>query len=218
MFIMDMHTHTAAYSPCSITDPVEHIRRAAAVGLDGICITEHDRPWLSWEWQALQRDARGLNIILLPGQEIRCHDAEGRTKGDFLIFGPEIIIERPLTPQALIGLIHERRGIVIAAHPYRGDMRFLGAGDLLYELDQDGIEVYHPHHTRSGLDKAKAAAEKLDRAATGASDAHRLEEIGTLGTIFPEPVANLEDLVRQIKAKKTTPVSMLPGWPEEEWF
>ena len=216
MFIMDIHTHTAAYSPCSITDPVEHIRRAAAVGLDGICITEHDRPWLSWEWQALQRDARGLNIILLPGQEIRCHDAEGRTKGDFLIFGPEIIIERPLSPQALIGLIHERRGVVIAAHPYRGDMSFLGAGDLVYELDLDGIEVYHPHHTRSGLDKAKAAAAKLARAATGASDAHRLEEIGTLGTIFPEAVTNLEDLVRQIKAKKTTPTSMLPGWPEQD--
>ena len=216
MFIMDIHTHTAAYSPCSITDPIEHIKRAAAVGLDGICITEHDRPWLAWEWQALERDARGLKITLLPGQEIRCYDDEGRIKGDFLIFGPDIIIGRPLSPAALIGLIHERRGIVIAAHPYRGDMSFLGAGDLIYELSLDGLEVYHPHHTRSGLDKAKAAAEKLATAATGASDAHRLEEIGTLGTIFPEPVANLEDLVRQIKAKKTTPTSMLPGWPEQD--
>ncbi|MEN6475659.1 MAG: PHP domain-containing protein [Syntrophaceae bacterium] len=216
MFIMDIHTHTAAYSPCSITDPVEHLKRAAAVGLDGICITEHDRPWLAWEWQALERDARGLKITLLPGQEIRCYDIEGRIKGDFLIFGPDIIIERPLAPAELIGLIHERRGIVVAAHPYRSDMSFLGAGDLVYELDQDGIEVFHPHHTRSGLDKAAAAAAKLAKPPTGASDAHRLEEIGTFGTIFPEPVANLEDLVRQIKAKQTTPVSMLPGWPDKE--
>lgn len=216
MFIMDIHTHTAAYSPCSITDPVEHIRRAVAVGLDGICITEHDRPWLAWEWQALERDARGLKITLIAGQEIRCYDAEGRIKGDFLIFGPDIIIERPLSPAALISLIHERRGVVIAAHPYRGDMSFLGAGDLVYELNPDGLEVYHPHHTRAGLDKARAAAAKLGKASTGASDAHRLEEIGTFGTIFPEAVTNLEDLVRQIKAKKTTPTSMLPGWPEED--
>jgi len=216
MFIMDIHTHTAAYSPCSMTDPVEHIRRAVAVGLDGICITEHDRPWLAWEWQALERDARSLKITLLAGQEIRCYDTDGRIKGDFLIFGPDIIIERPLSPAALISLIHERRGVVIAAHPYRGDMTYLGAGDLVYELDPDGLEVYHPHHTRAGLDKARAAAAKLGKSSTGASDAHRLEEIGTFGTIFPEPVTTLEDLVRQIKAKKTTPSCMLPGWPEED--
>ena len=105
--------------------------------------------------------------------------------------------------------------MVIAAHPYRSDMSFLGAGDMIYELDQDGIEVFHPHHARSGVDRATAAATKLAKSSTGASDAHRLEEIGTFGTIFPEPVTNLEDMVRQIKAKKTTPTSMLPGWPEE---
>lgn len=216
MFIMDIHTHTAAYSPCSISDPVEHIRRAATIGLDGLCITEHDRPWLSWEWQALERDARALGLTLLPGQEIRCRDDQDRIKGDFLIFGPDIIIDKPLAPAALIKLIHAKKGIVLAAHPYRADYRFLGAGDLICELELDGIETYHPAHTRSGLEKAQAAVKKLGTASTGASDAHRIEEIGTFGTIFPEGVARLEDFVTQIKDKRTTPTSMLPGWPDPD--
>lgn len=212
MFCLDIHTHTAAYSPCSISDPVAHLRQAVAVGLDGLCITEHDRLWPEGEWNALERDARKLGLLLLPGQEIRCMDKDGGLMGDFLVFGPEIRIDRPLLPAELIQLIHERKGIVIAAHPYRA---ILGAGDGMNDLVLDGVEVYHPRHDKPAVEKAQQAAEKGGMAQTGASDAHRSEDIGTFGTTFLEPVTRLEELVLQIKDRLTAPVCNIPGWPED---
>jgi hypothetical protein len=215
MFVMDIHTHTAAYSPCSISDPLVHIERASTIGLGGICITEHDRLWPEYEWKALERDARRLGLLLLPGQEIRCYDANGEIRGDFLVFGPEILIDRPLFPTELITLIHEKKGIVIAAHPYRTWCSYLGAGDLVYDLALDALELFHPQHNQTSVEKARKAIQTLNIASTSASDAHRPEEIGTFGTIFPEPVTRLEDLVTQIKGRLSIPTSMLPGWPEE---
>lgn len=212
MFCLDIHTHTAAYSPCSISDPVAHLRQAATAGLDGLCITEHDRLWPEGEWRALERDARRLGLLLLPGQEIRCMDEDGVLLGDYLVFGPEISINRPLLPAELIELIHERKGIVIAAHPYRA---MLGAGDRINELPLDGVEVYHPRHDKPGVEKAQQVADRRGLAQTGASDAHRSEDVGTFGTHFTEPVTRLEDLVLQIRDRLTTPVCKIPGWPEE---
>jgi len=40
--IIDIHVHTAEYSPCSNIDLEEAILKAQIIGLDGICITDHE--------------------------------------------------------------------------------------------------------------------------------------------------------------------------------
>ena len=39
---IDLHVHTNVSSPCSLIDPERAIAVAKQVGLDGICVTEHD--------------------------------------------------------------------------------------------------------------------------------------------------------------------------------
>ena len=43
--IMDIHCHTRYGSSCSYMSPEEMLQQAVQVGLDGLCITEHDIPW-----------------------------------------------------------------------------------------------------------------------------------------------------------------------------
>lgn len=214
MNIFDIHTHTAAYSPCSTIDPVEHINRASAAGLTGLCITEHNRLWPEREWRALERDAGRRGLLLLAGQEIECRNEDGDLKGHFLIFGPELCIDRPFLPAELESLVHDHKGIIIAAHPYNVKYPQLAAGDEVLDLALDGVEVFHPHHDKQAVDLARASCGKLGAAALGCSDAHRLERLGTLGTIFHRQVHTLEDFVTHIKNRSTSPICMIPDWPE----
>ena len=45
MMKFDLHMHTRRYSPDSVIDPFDLVRRAQEIGLDGIVITEHDCLW-----------------------------------------------------------------------------------------------------------------------------------------------------------------------------
>ena len=40
--IIDLHFHTEAFSSCSRIPLLEGVKRAKEIGLDGICLTEHD--------------------------------------------------------------------------------------------------------------------------------------------------------------------------------
>ena len=43
--LIDLHCHTQPLSACSALEPDEFVRLAAERGLDGVCLTEHDRAW-----------------------------------------------------------------------------------------------------------------------------------------------------------------------------
>src|SRR5690349_11334219 len=79
MMKFDLHMHTRRYSPDSDIDPFALVRRAQAIGLDGIVITEHDRLWPEAELEELRQAAPGL--VVLGGVEV-----SGRN-GDLLCYG-----------------------------------------------------------------------------------------------------------------------------------
>ena len=69
----DHHLHTARHSPDSVIDPLEMIRHALAIGLDGLVITEHDYQWEPEELAELAGRATPLRVF--SGAEISAEKA-----------------------------------------------------------------------------------------------------------------------------------------------
>jgi len=49
-------------------------------------------------------------------------------------------------------------------------------------------------------------AKQLGKPATGASDAHRLEDLGTFATEFFRPIGTTDDLIEELKAGRFRPI------------
>jgi predicted metal-dependent phosphoesterase TrpH len=204
MSIFDLHVHTRRYSGCSFIQYEEIIDQALAAGLDGLALTEHGMRWPDAQFEQLHMAASTRGIVLINGQEIHARDAQGRSEGEYLVFGLKRSLTQTKTAVKLIETVHKEGGIVIAAHPYKlsrgGRSRYYGAGDLIYKLNLDGIELCHPDHSETAMDKVRRAMELMKIPGTGGSDAHKILNIGSYGTIFENPVLNEEDFLKEIRA------------------
>ena len=60
---VDFHVHTTRGSSDSNLDPLVMIDQAKKVGLEGICITEHDNAWKDTEIEQYAAD-RGVTLFL----------------------------------------------------------------------------------------------------------------------------------------------------------
>ncbi|MGQ9694839.1 MAG: PHP domain-containing protein [Thermodesulfobacteriota bacterium] len=204
MKIFDLHIHTSFYSSCSAIDPEELIRKAAELNLDGLAITEHGLRWPDDKFNRLRRIADPFGLILLRGQEISTYSSINGPEGEFLVFGPKHSITADISARELVKKVHEEGGILIAAHPFKlsrlSKNKYYGAGERVYELELDALELYHPDHDEEALAKVRQAMTKLGLPGTGSSDAHQIHEVGLCVTIFKTPIFNEEDLIREIRA------------------
>ena len=60
---IDFHVHTTRGSSDSNLDPLLMIDQAHTIGLEGICITEHDNAWTDPEVEEYARE-RGVTLFL----------------------------------------------------------------------------------------------------------------------------------------------------------
>jgi len=204
MFIFDIHLHTEYYSDCSVISPEQLIRRAIDLGLHGMAITEHGIRWPDEKFGELRRLADPHGLILINGQEVQTYSPRHGREGDFLVFGSSQSLGSDYSALELVEKVHGEGGILIAAHPYKwsrqGQHRYYGAGDRIYELELDAIELYHPHHDEESLQKVRQAMEKLGLPGTGGSDAHQVEVIGSCVTVFEKEVRDEMDFIQEIRA------------------
>jgi predicted metal-dependent phosphoesterase TrpH len=202
--IFDLHLHTSFYSSCSIIDPEELVRKAAELNLDGLALTEHGLRWPDDKFDRLRRVADPWGLILLRGQEISTYSSINGPEGEFLVFGIKRSLTADLSAQELVKRVHGEGGILIAAHPFKlsrlGRKKYYGAGERIYELELDALELYHPDHDEEALLKVQQAMAKLGLPGTGSSDAHQIHEVGLCVTIFERPIFSEADLVREIRA------------------
>ena len=91
---LDLHIHTNSYSACSTMTPDQMAASAKAAGLDGICITEHNRIWDRQEASSL---GRKHDLPIFRGMEVTT------TGGDILVFGMEEETHRDVDPGRLEG-------------------------------------------------------------------------------------------------------------------
>jgi len=204
MLTFDIHLHTDYYSGCSVISPEGLIQRAAEVGLDGIAITEHGIRWPNEKFDELKSLADPYGLILINGQEVHTHSPRNGMEGEFLVYGVKKSLGADFSARELVKRVHGEGGILIAAHPYKwsrlGRQRYYGAGDRVYELELDAIELYHPDHDEESLQKVRQAMEKLGLPGTGGSDAHQVHVIGACVTLFENEVRSEEDFIREVRA------------------
>ncbi|MBN2285832.1 MAG: PHP domain-containing protein [Tissierellales bacterium] len=193
--IIDLHYHTKEYSSCSNIDMEEGIRVAKEIGLDGICLTEHDIFASRKKAKVLQEK---YNILVVVGIEILTFE------GDIVCFGLEKAPERMMHAIHLVEMVNSANGVAIAAHPFRNNNRGLGY-NIRNILDIHAIESFNGNTDLENNLKAVKLAQELSIPQTGGSDAHRLDRTGIFATKFERAIKNERELIEEIKAGRMNP-------------
>lgn len=194
--IIDLHFHTLQCSPCSHIDIEEGIKRAKNIGLDGICITDHDTYYPHMYAKELEKK---YGLIVIVGVEILTYE------GDILCFGIDEVPETRMHAQELIDYVKKQGGITIGAHPFRNNGR--GMANYINNVSGlNAIEVFNGNTSYENNLKAFHLAKKLNIPCIGASDAHHIQNIGKYATKFFDVIKNEKDLIEAIKLGRVEPV------------
>ena len=196
---LHVHSHHTRGSPLA---PREVVRRARAVGLDGVAFTDLNTLEGLEEIRAAGREE---GFLALCGVEI------ATDRGHYLCFFPDPA-QVPAPPQlfgsatpwpvgAVLAKVRELGGAVVAAHPYDKSVE-RPSGDFIFTLDGlAAIEGLNARRKGPANDLAVEAADHMNLPCTGGSGAlESLEELGKAATLFRDPVASEADLVRQLRA------------------
>ena len=210
--LIDLHNHTYPKSDDSFMSADELVDAARCAGLDGVCITEHDE---FWTWEDTAALTRRHGILVLPGSEINT-DA-----GHVLVFGLRRYRFGMHKPSFLRAEADSLGAVLIAAHPYRRRYLEDPASDPEIRAEMldraiadpqlrlfDAVESFNGRGTFNQNLFAHDLNQVLARPGVGGSDAHRVNQVGTAATRFQRRITSLEDLVDEIRAGRTAPVSL----------
>ena len=210
--IIDIHTHTYPTSDDSTLTPEELIAKAKRIGLDGVCITDHDRFWDPKDIYALSRKH---DYLVLPGCEVTTEE------GHLLVYGLKEYIFGMHNASYVKELVDDAGGAMVVAHPYRRFYRKQAhTSDEAYQemLTRasrnkvfgfiDAVEIFNGRGSDEENHFAGDLADLFGLNATGASDAHSLEQVGTYATRFQQPVCSLDDFIAELKAGRFSPFSL----------
>lgn len=198
--IIDLHVHTKPLSPDSEMTVHDAIDRAKRIGLDGICLTEHDKIWPEGEIKVL-RDK--YEFLVLRGIEVTTFD------GHVLVFGFHKDVGEIPKAKELCQLVKTEGGFMVAAHPFRGFLVFGFSGSSI-TIEQastrpifkwvDALEVGSCKVTSDEDKIATRVSKRLNLPVTGGSDAHSIGDLGRAVTVFERQIRDEADLVRELLA------------------
>lgn len=193
---IDCHCHTK-HSYDNWLEPVDLVRRAKALGLDAVVITEH----YSYEAsKPVEQVGRDEGLLVLRGVEIatdRGHMlAYGVEDDGWNIWGRDNYLPLP----AVVERITELGGICVPAHPFRE----VGVASLLEKLlEVTGIAAVETHNG-GNLDSdnvlALDAARHMALPTLGGSDCHKTEAVGRCATWFSQPVTDMASFIAAVRA------------------
>jgi predicted metal-dependent phosphoesterase TrpH len=193
---IDTHCHTK-YSYDNWLEPRDLVRRAKALGLDAVCITEHYSYEASFPVEQVGRDE---GVLVLRGVEI------STDRGHLLAYGIEDDgwnswgQDNYLPLTKVIERINDLGGICVPAHPFRE----MGLASLLEGvLDLQGIVAVESHNggnCAGDNELAMAAAGHLKLPTLGGSDCHKVSAVGRCATWIDEPVTDMAGFVKAVRA------------------
>lgn len=201
--IIDLHVHTSPRSYCSALDPHALVSKAKKIGLDGICLTEHD---LVWEKSAVDQLRQEYDFVFLRGMEVSTN------LGHILVYGLEDYVDGIWRASNLRQVIDQAGGIMIAAHPFRDSYipwrtnpEFAKQINLeavtqkpIFSL-VDGLEVLNGERPDAENNLTSLIAEKLCLKGTGGSDSHSEHALGRCVTEFESWIETDEQLIRELR-------------------
>jgi predicted metal-dependent phosphoesterase TrpH len=167
---VELHAHSSlSYDG---RDPVDRLlEQAAAVGLDGLVVTDHDEIAASLDAAGA---APGYGLVGIPGTEVTS------AAGHVLALGVEELVPAGLSFQETVDAIHSLGGIAVVPHPFQKSRSGVLAKISEEELTAaDAIEVFN---SRLLTGRANRRAERFalqhNVPVTAGSDAHICEMIG----------------------------------------
>ncbi|MGE0598534.1 MAG: CehA/McbA family metallohydrolase [Dehalococcoidia bacterium] len=194
--LIDLHCHSQPLSTCSALSPAELIRIAGERGLDGICLTEHDRAWPLDDLERLRAESP---IAVFSAVELTTD------LGHVLAFGLEpgqfsAIASEAFAAAEAVG------GLLFLAHPAR---------DGLLKITHDTVEFFSSVEAINGSDSklknmaATGLAKGFRLPGVGGSDAHAAEEVGRAATKFHLPrIETDRQLLEALKSGEYEAVSL----------
>jgi predicted metal-dependent phosphoesterase TrpH len=205
-FVIDMHVHTSPASPCASDSVDTMIQAAKAIGLQGICLTDHNYVWSAEAVQALREKH---DFLVLRANEVITE------QGDMLVFGFYENLQGITRLADLKKQVAAVDGFIVAAHPFRGFLTF-GADDVGLTPDSamarevfkwvNGVETLNGKVTETENKFARDVAEGLGLPSTGGSDAHDASTVGVYATAFDEIIDSEASLVAALKQGRYHPV------------
>lgn len=199
--LIDLHVHSHHTRGCTLS-PRDVVRRAKEAGLDGVVFTDLNTLDGLEEIRAAGRDEA---FLALCGLEV------ATDRGHYLCFFPDPA-RIPAPPQVfgsatpwpvrdVLAKVRELGGVVVAAHPYDKSVE-RPSGDFVFTLDGlSAIEGLNVQRKGPANDLAVEAADHMNLPCTAGSGAlGSIDPVGKAATLFKEPVASEEDLVRQLRA------------------
>ncbi|MFD1587343.1 CehA/McbA family metallohydrolase [Halorientalis brevis] len=167
---IDPHVHSAAsFDATASIDAI--LRRARAVGLDGVVVTDHDE--LDASLEAAERAAE-FGLVGIPGVEV------STAVGHLLALGVERRPELGLPLAETVRQIRTQGGVAVVPHPFQRSRHGIRKSDL---GDVDGIEVYNGLAMTGYRNRcARLFAAQCGYPMIGGSDAHTPDLIGRTHT------------------------------------
>ncbi len=210
--LIDLHTHSYPHSDDSFMSVDELIEGSKSLGLDAICLTDHDAFWTTEQIDDL---SNSHNFLIIPGCEINTE------AGHVLVFGLSKYEFGMHKPEFLQACVDKAGGAMIAAHPYRRrfieepaekpgvreEMLERAGGDEFFQMCQ-GLEALNGRGLSIQNQFSLDLGGMLSVSMTAGSDAHKVEQIGTVATEFERPVSCLADLIKELRAGRFHPVDL----------
>jgi hypothetical protein len=186
--LIDLHCHSLPRSQCSALRPEELVDLARDRGLEGICLTEHDRFWPADELAAL-RERTGF--LVLRGIELTTE------MGHVLGFGLPADAGPLVTAADAFRAAEAAGGLLFLAHPAR---------DGLLRVTHETVEYFASVEAINGSDSrlqnvaATGLAHGFRLPGIGGSDAHTTAEVGRAATEFEDTITGEESLVAALRS------------------
>jgi len=186
--LIDLHCHTLPLSTCSALQADELVRTARERGLDGICLTEHDRTWPVDELEALRQRA---GFPVFSAVEL------STDMGHVLAFG----LDDPGCFSAVASEVYRAAAacgaVLFLAHPAR---------DGLLKVTHETVEYFASVEAINGSDSrlqnmaASGLAHGFRLPGIGGSDAHTAAEVGRAATRFARRIETQAELLEALRA------------------
>ncbi len=166
--------HTSWSHDCAV-EPAELLDHAEAIGLGAIAVTDHNVFGGAQEAVEL---ARGRDLIVIPGEEIKTDD-QGEVIGLFL----REEIPRGMSFTDTIAAIRAQGGVIYLPHPF--DRLHAIPDPAMLHRHLGDIDVFEVYNARllfeSFNEEALRFARKYGLTMGAGSDAHVLQGVGTGG-------------------------------------
>lgn len=205
--IIDLHVHTFPASPCSSAPVDELIEEAKRIGLDGICLTDHN---YVWDPGLVENLRQKHEFLILKGNEITTD------QGHMLVFGLDRGTRGIVKLEDLRQEVDSAGGFMIVAHPFRGFLTF-GVGQLGLTIEKamerplfklvDAVEIMNGTVTEKENDFASKVGSGLALQGTGGSDAHEVSRVGLYATRFSDVIKDEKGLLGALKSGNYSPDS-----------